>query len=170
MNKIVLDSDGLIKLAKSGVLEKVLDAFECFVTKDVFKEVVEEGKRLAFDDAFIIDRHVSAKKLGARKHRKHKTASELLRKGKNLGAGEASSLHLFYNLGASAIVSDDQTFLSLLEKCDVPFVIPADMIHKAYESGRIDKNEALGALDNIKPFVRDDVFKKIKNKINGGKK
>ena len=35
MNKIVFDSDGLIKLIKSDYLMKILNSFQCLITEEV---------------------------------------------------------------------------------------------------------------------------------------
>ena len=44
MYKVVFDADGLIKLAKSGLLEKITKLIKCTMPEDVYIEVVERGK------------------------------------------------------------------------------------------------------------------------------
>ncbi len=165
MYKIVLDSDGLIKLAKSGVLENILDCFGCFISNEVFKEAILEGQKLGFEDAFIINTLLKKKKLKVRKHSLNKKASKLLENTVGLGAGEISSFHLFYNIKASALVTDDQHFLRFLEQKNIAFVLPGDLIHKMLVLGKINKKDATNALEKIRPLIKEEVFNKIKLKI-----
>ncbi len=43
MGVFVLDSDGLIKLAKSSIIEHLLKRFSCFISSAVYEEVVTRG-------------------------------------------------------------------------------------------------------------------------------
>lgn len=165
MRKVVLDSDGLIKLAKSGVLENILDCFECFISSEVFKEAVIEGQKLGFEDAFFVENLLKKKKLKVKKHSLNKKASGLLENIFGLGTGEISSFHLFYNTKAAALVTDDQRFLRFLEQNKIAFVLPADLIHKILVLRKISKTDAINALEKIKPLIKEEVFKKIKLKI-----
>jgi hypothetical protein len=49
--RVVLDSDGLIKLAKAGALQHVIEAWMCFVPRAVYVETVERGLEAAYPDA-----------------------------------------------------------------------------------------------------------------------
>ena len=51
---VVFDSDGLIKLAKAGALERVLEAWTCLVPRAVYVETVERGLEAAYPDAAAI--------------------------------------------------------------------------------------------------------------------
>ena len=55
MSKIVFDSDGLIKMAKSGVLEVTFECFDSYISQEVFDEAVTEGKTFQFEDANVIE-------------------------------------------------------------------------------------------------------------------
>lgn len=55
MKNLVFDSDGLIKLTKAGILEKVIGHFICSITKEVYDETVVKGLERFYDDAFQID-------------------------------------------------------------------------------------------------------------------
>lgn len=46
--KVVLDSDGLIKLAKAGVLDVMVGTWECLVPRAVYVETVERGVQGAY--------------------------------------------------------------------------------------------------------------------------
>jgi len=43
--RIVLDSDALIKLAKVSAISLVAESFTYFISEEVFREVVVEGKK-----------------------------------------------------------------------------------------------------------------------------
>ncbi len=60
MSIFVLDSDGLIKLVKSSIIEQLLKRFSCFISSEVYEEVVIRGKEKLYEDAFIIEKHVRA--------------------------------------------------------------------------------------------------------------
>ena len=51
---VVLDSDGLIKLAKAGILEVAVNAWNCLVPQAVYAETVEGGLQAAYPDALAI--------------------------------------------------------------------------------------------------------------------
>src|SRR3989338_8747515 len=106
MSKIVFDSDGLIKVAKSGVLEVVLGCFDSWVSEEVFQEAVVEGKKLQFNDAFVIDGQIEAGKLKVKKQLVYKSGAYSTGL-EGLGAGEISSFHLFSALKANSIITAD---------------------------------------------------------------
>lgn len=113
MTILVLDSDGLIKLTKSGIIEEFLKNHECKISEEVYKETVEQGKEGLYEDAYEIDKFVSKNLLKVKKHRKSKKASKILEDKDMLGEGEKSTLYLFFNLNADAIISDDQSFIKM---------------------------------------------------------
>jgi len=164
MSKIVLDSDGLIKLFKSGCLQKVLEYFTCSITKEVYKETVIRGMERSYDDAFLIEGLVKKGLLSVEKAKNNNLAQRIL-KNRAVGKGEASSLHLFFNLNAKAIISDDRVFLNLLQKNNVPFINSTDMIVRLYELKIISKDEAMDALQKIKPYVNKNIYSNAKTNL-----
>jgi len=80
-----------------------------------------------YEDAFQIDRLVRKGKLKIEETRNNEMAQNIL-KGSKLGEGENSTLHLFFNMNASAIISDDKAFLNILHQNNIPFIIPTDLI------------------------------------------
>ena len=164
MNTIVLDSDGLIKLTKAGCLEKILGAIDCFISKEVYVETVINGMKRFHEDAFRIDELVKDGKLKIEETRNNEMAWEILKESK-LGKGEKSTLHLFFNKSALAIISDDRVFLNILHKNNIPFIIPTDMIVRLYELKIITMGESIEVLNMIKPYVNKHNYDRAKNNL-----
>lgn len=162
MSVIVLDSDALIKLTKAGCLGKILSTIDCFISREVYEETVISGMKRCYEDAFLIDGLVRGGKLTIEETRNNEMAQNIL-KGSKLGKGENSTLHLFFNKNASAIISDDRAFLSILYQNNIPFIIPTDLIVRLYELKIVTIEESVRALEMIKPYVSRHNYDKAKN-------
>ena len=56
---VVSDSTPLIHLAKAGCIDILFSLYkEIYITKEVYREVVEEGLILEQEDAVIIKKHI----------------------------------------------------------------------------------------------------------------
>jgi len=165
MTKFVFDSDGVIKLTKSGVIEVVLDRFECFISEDVQRESVTSGIERLYEDAFQIESFIHRKLLTVSEFKEDENAKSILKDVEGLGIGEVSTLHLFFNLSASAIISDDYAFLKLLRRNEIPFIIPTDLVARMAELNILTKESALTALENIKTYVKKDNYQISKRNI-----
>lgn len=161
MTKIVFDSDGLIKLIKAGCLQRLLEHFSCSITREVYEETALKGMERLYEDAFQIEELVKNGRLNVEKVKNNKQAQQIL-KYSGVGKGEASSLHHFFNTNARAIISDDRAFLNLLEQNNIPFITPADLIIRLYELKLISKDEAMDALNRIKPYVSKNSYNNAK--------
>ncbi|MDP2755503.1 MAG: hypothetical protein Q8P40_14090 [Nitrospirota bacterium] len=161
MSKLVFDSDGLIKLFKSGCLQIIFQNFACSISREVHEETVIKGMERLYDDAFEIEGLIKKDKLTVEVVRNNKQAQNIL-KHSSAGKGEAASLHLFFNLDATAIISDDRVFLNLLHKNNVPFITPTDLIVRLYVLKLISKKEALDVLNKIKPYASKDSYANAK--------
>lgn len=91
--RVVLDSDGLIKLAKAGALERVLEAWTCIVPRAVYVETVERGLEAAYPDAQAIRPVLPSAAI--RPPARHPRAVALLKGKRGLGPGEQGALYLF---------------------------------------------------------------------------
>ena len=152
MNKIVLDSDGLIKFTKSGCLMKILNSFQCLITEEVYNETIIRGMERAHDDAYEINGLIKEGKLKVENIKNNKLVENML-KNRTFRVGECSTLHLFHNLDAKVIVTDDRAFLNLLDKNNISYIIPTDLIVRLYELKVITKDESINSLDAIKIYV-----------------
>src|SRR3989338_2287863 len=146
MSKIVFDSDGLIKMAKSGILEVALEHFDSCISQEVFDETVTEGKKLQFEDADFIEEMVTNNQLKIQKYSIDKNLEDKLKNKPSLGVGEISAIHLFNSLKADAIITDDQKFIRFLQSEQLPAIVPASLIHKLHQLKKINKEQALSSL------------------------
>ena len=117
-----------------------------------------------YDDAFQIEELVKKGMLNVERTKNNKQAQQIL-KSSGVGKGEASSLHLYFNTNARAIISDDRIFLNLLEQNNIPFIIPADLIIRLVELKLISKDEAMDALNKLKPYVSQKNYNNAKENL-----
>ncbi len=68
-----------------------------------------------YEDAFQIEELVKKKMLMVEKVKNNKKAQSII-KNSRIGKGETSTLHLFFNIDAQAIISDDRIFLKILHQ------------------------------------------------------
>ncbi len=159
MYKFVIDSDALIKLTKSGILEHICLHYSCIITAEVKNECVDEGKKRLYKDALKIEEYVNKKLL---KTTDLKKPSKI---GENLGKGEVSTVNLYFQEKDSIIITDDSAFIKYLEENNIKFLLPADLILLMKISNKIDKGTALKYLEKIKSFIREEVYNDIKKDI-----
>lgn len=160
MYNLILDSDALIKLSHSEVLVMVCGAFNCFITDEVKKETVDEGKKRFYSDADLIEGLINKKML------KIKNPKRLI-KEVEFGRGELSALSLYKETRKHILVSDDSNFIKYLEKGEIDFLVPADLILLLKKTGKIKLKEALYYLDKMKIFIKEEVYKEIKKELEG---
>lgn len=148
--RIVLDSDALIKLAKVSAISLVAESFTCFISEEVFREVVVEGKKRRYRDALTVEELV---RKGLIKVAKHTVDERALRIAHGLDPGEATCLHLFFNLNADLIVSDDHEFAERMAEGNVPYLTVSLLILFMAERGMIKKEEAIRYLNSMRGLV-----------------
>ena len=147
MKKLVFDADGVIKLTKSGVMNIIVENYQCAITKQVYEEAVTEGKKRLYQDALEIERLFQAEKI--------KVISIRLKLDKTLGKGEAS---VYQDAEDSVIVSDDRKFLAVLYQENRIFVVPAHVIAILAQKGMITQKTAVEALNKIKKLITKDSY------------
>ena len=159
MYNLILDSDALIKLVHSKALVKICETFNCIITAEVKRETVDEGKKRFYPDAEIIEKLVDNKLL------KIKNSNKDIEIIKNLGKGELSILSLSKELKNHIIISDDKTFIKELEKEDIIFLIPTDLIILLKRLKKINKEEAENYLEKIKVFISEENYKNTRYEL-----
>ncbi len=120
--KAVVDSDGLIKLYRAGILQALFENWECLIPRAVYKETVQRGMQAAYPEAVAINRVIPRGSI--KDPVRHPRAATLLKDKKGLGAGEIAALHVYFAERASWIISDDTAFLQLLQKSGCAFLPP----------------------------------------------
>ena len=159
MYKFVFDSDALIKLAKTGVLEEICRNYNCIITNEVKNESVDEGKKRMHEDALKIEEFINKKLLKVVDLKRAEQIKE------NLGKGEISTINLYFQEKNSIVVTDDSAFIKYMEESNVRFAIPADIILLMKKSNKVDKKTALNYLDKIKGFIREEVYNDVKQDV-----
>ena len=169
--EVVLDSDGLIKLAKSGVLAWVIRRWHCLIPQAVYEETVERGKVEAYPDAEGVERIIQGQG-HIRKFREHPQAKEVLALAgaRSLGRGEQEALHLFFVEEANAIITDDRASLKVLERAGLPALPPALVLVELARRGGIQLVEAENALERMKGLIRADVYQLAREDLGGLRK
>jgi len=140
----VFDTDGLIKLARSGILSSV--PYQILISTSVYQEAVTAGKKRLYEDALVIEQLIGRGKILV------KEVKNILNIPK-LGAGETSALILYYKMKADAIVSDDRQFLTYLGEQNIPFLVPSEFLVLLALAKQIKNKDCLQALDTIKNMI-----------------
>jgi len=114
-----------------------------------------------YEDAFQIE-HLVKKKMLKVENVKNDNKAQIILENSKVGKVETSTLHLFFNTNAKAIISDDRMFLKILHQNNIPFIIPVDLIIRLYELKIISKEEAIEGLIEIKPYVKKNCYNEAK--------
>lgn len=158
MTKIVFDADALIKLVKAGITADILATVSVYISEDVYSEVVIEGKKQFFEDAYRAEQFVA-----------EKVISPVPTKNSDpfpgLGKGETSSYFLLLELNAAAIVSDDAHFLKFLEKRGISFVTPASFVVALVKARKIEKEQGRKILENLKQHIDTTQFERYMREL-----
>jgi len=162
MYKFIFDSDALIKLTKSGILQLLCQYYSCVTTPEVENECVEQGKKRLHKDALTIENSVSKGLVTIIDVKK------IEKTGKNLGRGEISTVNLYLQEKNAVIVTDDSAFINFLAENEIKFLVPADLVLLMKISNKVDKKTALLYLDKLREFIRKEVYYDIKKEIIGG--
>lgn len=163
--RVVLDSDGLIKLAKAGILEVVMRAWTCLVPQAVWAETVARGMKAAYPDALAI--HEALDRSTVQPWIRHPRATALLAQKHGLGRGEQEALHLFFTARADAIISDDSAFLTELGRAGVRYLPPALVPVQLARERHLDPRAALEGLERMRRFIRPEVYRAARSDLEG---
>ncbi len=161
--RVVLDSDGLIKLAKAGILETVVSAWDCLIPRAVYHETVERGKQAGYPDAVTIGDSLQPSMVHPRV--RHARAANLLEGKHGLGRGEQDALHLFFSTRADGIVTDDAAFVSMLDQARIPYVSPALVLVQLTDQGLLEPRAALEGLERMRPSIRREVYLAVRHDL-----
>jgi hypothetical protein len=141
--KIVMDSDALIKLTKSGAKELITENFDVTIPERVYEETVTQG--MAYPDAQEIDRNVDARRIEVKKTSRTER-------------GEMAVLDLFKRGGYDLLVSDDNRFLKHLAADGIPYLTPPFLIIYLLHRKILSKLYAENYIDNLKMYISEDEY------------
>lgn len=150
--KIVMDSDCLVKLTKSGVKEAVLAALETSIPLLVQKETVEEAKKRDYPDAFIIEDNVHKRMLRVVPAGRKRMAALPVSKG------EAEVMALYLDGGYDAVASDDKRFLKKLEAAGIPYLTASACVVFLNRRGKASRRDVVGMLNRLRPFISAEEY------------
>lgn len=148
--KIVVDSDVLIKLTKTGSKEVVVGLLDIVIPKRVYEETVLESKGCSDANKIqenINEGHVQVNGLSA--HNK----------------GEIEALKLYRSGGFELIVSDDRKFLNYLERNDIPYLTSSSLIVYLLHKNGISKEETIRYIDNLKMYISNGQYLKAMSEV-----
>lgn len=163
MVRILLDADASIKLTKIGIIEIFSSHFEVLLTHEVYDEHVTAGLNRNYPDAKKMEKLVSERKVVVAEIGKDPDVYDDFR----LGHGEKSVLNFFQANDADLIVSDDEAFLKVLDRFEIPFTPVAGVILMCVIHELISKEKGLEYLESLKPMIKDEHMFYIKSKIEG---
>ena len=143
----------------------MVGSHEVLVPETVYEEAVVRGKRELYEDAFELERLLEDEGVPIVRSDPEPQADRLLEGVTSLGAGERSTLRLYFAEGADAILSDDRVFLNFLSRNSVPFGTPVNVVVGLAKSGRVSRKEGLEALEKMSGFVRADVYERAKAEL-----
>jgi predicted nucleic acid-binding protein len=143
----VSDSTPLIHLAKVGCIEILFSLYkEIIITYEVYREVVEEGKLLENEDAWIIEEYV-----GKHFHVKSPTtSSEYLIEKYVIHRGEADSIQLAKETGAELLLMNERDGRNAAKHEGLKVKGSIGILFEALKTGIINKEEVLSILGQFK--------------------
>jgi hypothetical protein len=148
---LILDSDGLIKLNRAGVLEVVMKSFACLVPRAVYEEVVIVGSEHKYADAEAIGETL-------RDRARIPAHTETERAELGLGKGEAAILAQVGQFADAVVVSDDRRFLTVLSVEEIAFLTPADLLVLMAKRGYLTTDDAVRAVERLRPLIRTQAY------------
>jgi predicted nucleic acid-binding protein len=154
--KIILDSDSLIKLAKSGTKEVVMKNNEICIPPEVKEETVTVPKKEGFADAIIIEQNLK-KHVNLLNPKKREDVEEMI-ESLNLDAGEADVFRLYYSGEFDGISSDDSKFIRMLDELGIPFLTPSALVVNLFHRKIISKKQARDYLKNLYGMISEEEY------------
>lgn len=165
---VVSDSTPLIHLAKIGHVEILFSLYnEILITKEVYREVVEEGNLLEKEDAGIIKDYVgkSIRVKNPRSSSEHIVDKYLIHRG------EADSIQLAKETGAQLILMNERDGRNAAKSEGMKVKGSIGVLFDALKAGVIDEREALSNLEKFRDnpqvfWIEPDIIKAAMGKIH----
>jgi len=155
--KILMDSDCLIKITKSGLKKIVCKNFNVTIPSRVKEEVVNAGIKYDYEDAYIIDSNI------------RNGLIEVERQKSKFKKGEQQILNIFQSKKYDAVATDDSRFIKILKLANINYIIPSVFIVLLFNKGIINFEEACKKLDDLAAFISDDEYMAARIFLKGEK-
>lgn len=165
---IVVDSSSLILMAKSGMLDKVVENLKekMAITSAVYDE--STSKKEVFD-ANIIRKRVDGGSI-KRIEIKNLRLYNKIREDFNLGKGEASAIVACLE-NKSGIITDDKKAINTCRILKIRFTTAVDLLVALFRKGMITKAETKAYFDKLRKFGRysDEIVQRIEEELENEK-
>lgn len=157
---MIIDSSSLIifaKINKLNVLERLYKSLG--ITKEVYKETVEEGLVVGASDAEIIKKYVESGKIKIipLNEKYEKISEELIKIYPQIDIGESSIISLCLQESKRGVIIDEATARKIAKLYGVRAVGSLRILLESYKKDIINENE-----------IREIVSEIIKNKFRLG--
>jgi len=144
---VVSDSTPLIHLARAGCIEILLSLYkEILITNEVYREVVEEGKLLENEDAWIIEEYVGK----GFTVKSPTSSSEYLIEKYVIHRGEADSIQLAKETGAQLLLMNERDGRNAAKREGLKVKGSIGVLFDALKAGIIKEEEAFSILEQFK--------------------
>ncbi len=162
--KLIVDSDVLIKLAKTSLKETATSAFTISIPRGVVVESVDRGKEAGFPDALKIEENIRQNRIAIRTPRRNQVAEPIVR-DLRLASGEGEVLLLFRSGGYDAVASDDRRFLQTLDALRIPYVTSSSLLVLMVRMKHINARQALVDLERLAEFIGENEYLLARNAL-----
>jgi hypothetical protein len=153
--RLLMDSDCLIKLARSSLKEVVCRSFTVVIPPLVRREVVDKSR--GRPDAEIVRKNLDSKLLSL-SERRHPASK-----------GEEAVFTIFQSGRYDAICSDDRKFIKRLRLFHVPYLTPAVLIAALVKNGKLTLKDAFEKLEALAPMVSEEEYATVRLFLAGRK-
>ena len=144
---VVSDSTPLIHLAKAGCIEILFGLYkEILITNEVYREVVEEGKLLENEDAWIIEKYLSK----GFHVMSPASSSEYLIEKYFIHRGEADSIQIAKETGAQLLLMNERDGRNAAKREGLKVKGTIGLLFEALKTGIITEEEVLSILGQFK--------------------
>ena len=162
--KLIVDSDVLIKLAKTSLKETATSAFTISIPRGVVVESVDRGKEAGFPDALKIEENIRQNRIAIRTPRRNQVAEPIVR-DLRLASGEGEVLLLFRSGGYDAVASDDRRFLQTLDALRIPYLTSSSLLVLMVRMKHINARQALVDLERLAEFIGENEYLLARNAL-----
>jgi rRNA-processing protein FCF1 len=146
--KILMDSDCLIKLTKSGLKESICKKDEVTIPFVVKQEVVDAGKSKGTPDAEWVEKNIQRGILRVTVAGKSKSTAPI--------RGDQALIETFHLGGYDVIATDDLKLIRSLKSIGIRWTLPGLIIYSLCQRKSIDKVTGLEWLEKLSSFISDD--------------
>ena len=164
---IICDSSILILLSKLEMLDILIESFESIViSRAVYVESVEQGKKLKKMDAFLIEKRIKDRKIVV-ENIKNLADKEKFIKDFNIHDGESETIILYLEKNADLLGTDDYKTLKICKILKIKYFTTPLFIIRCFLKKKLAKNVALLKFKKLLEFgwYKEENIIDFKNKM-----